>query len=57
MLQEVMKKRHDKELTVLINRISKDKNQQLRHRKIDSERMLARDKNIMKDILLKHSIE
>jgi hypothetical protein len=56
-LKQQTTQRQEKDLQVLLTRITNDKNEQLRHRRVDSERMLQRDKNMMHDLLNKHKTE
>jgi len=52
-----LKIKQHKALTVLMNRIQRDRNEQLHHRQQDSQRLLQRNKNILKGLLNKQTAE
>lgn len=63
-MQEVYEKREAKirhkqqlALAALLKRIQRDRNEQLNHRQIDSQRLLQRNKNILNDLINKQNQE
>ena len=44
-------------LSVLLKRIQRDRNEQLKQRQLDSQRLIQRNKNLLNDVLVKHSTE
>jgi len=44
-------------LAALLKRIQRDRNEQLRHRQIDSQRLIQRNKNLRNDLLQKQRAE
>jgi hypothetical protein len=44
-------------LAALLKRIQRDRNEQLKHRQIDSQRLIQRNKNLLLDLLNKQNIE
>jgi hypothetical protein len=40
-------------LAALLKRIQRDRNEQLKHRQIDSQRLIQRNKNLLLDLLNK----
>lgn len=44
-------------LAALLKRIQRDRNEQLRHRQIDSQRLIQRNKNLRNDLLVKQKAE
>ena len=53
------KLRHTQQLTLaaLLKRIQRDRNEQLKHRQQDSQRLIQRNKNILNDLLNKQTAE
>ncbi len=53
------KLRHTQQLALaaLLKRIQRDRNEQLKHRQQDSQRLIQRNKNILNDLLNKQSFE
>ena len=52
-----LRKQQQQALAALLKRIQRDRNEQLKHRQMDSERLIQRNKNVKNDIVLKHSGE
>lgn len=50
-------KRQKNQLETLLGRIQRDREEQVRHRQIDSNRLLQRNKNLVRDILEKQTTE
>jgi hypothetical protein len=44
-------------LAALLKRIQRDRNEQLKHRQQDSQRLIQRNKNILNDLLNKQTSE
>lgn len=55
--EKKLKKQQQQALAALLKRIQRDRNEQLKHRQMDSERLIQRNKNVKNDIVLKHSGE
>ena len=56
--QEALKRQsQQKALSALLKRIQRDRNEQLKHRQIDSQRLIQRNKNLLLDLLNKQTIE
>eukprot|EP00357_Protocruzia_adherens_P018499 CAMPEP_0115023004 /NCGR_PEP_ID=MMETSP0216-20121206/32036_1 /TAXON_ID=223996 /ORGANISM="Protocruzia adherens, Strain Boccale" /LENGTH=425 /DNA_ID=CAMNT_0002396093 /DNA_START=60 /DNA_END=1337 /DNA_ORIENTATION=+ len=57
--KKVVKFKHQQqlELSALLKRIQRDRNEQLKHRQLDSQRLIQRNKNICNDILAKQNQE
>lgn len=55
--EQRLKSRQSVFLTTLQKRIQRDRNEQLLHRKSDSQILIQRNKNVLIDILKRHSIE
>lgn len=53
------KLRHQQQLALaaLLKRIQRDRNEQLKHRQQDSQRLIQRNKNILNDLLIKQNAE
>lgn len=53
------KLRHKQQLALaaLLKRIQRDRNEQLKHRQIDSQRLIQRNKNILNDLINKQNQE
>lgn len=53
------KLRHQQQLALaaLLKRIQRDRNEQLKHRQQDSQRLIQRNKNILNDLLNKQNAE
>lgn len=63
-MQEVIEKKEAKlkhkqqlALAALLKRIQRDRNEQLKHRQIDSQRLIQRNKNILNDLINKQNQE
>lgn len=44
-------------LAALLKRIQRDRNEQLKHRQMDSQRLIQRNKNLLLDLLNKQNTE
>ena len=44
-------------ISALLKRIQRDRNEQLRQRQADSQRLIQRNKNLLNDLLIKHAGE
>ena len=44
-------------MSALLKRIQRDRNEQLKHRQIDSQRLIQRNKNLLLDLLNKQNME
>ena len=44
-------------LSALLKRIQRDRNEQLKQRQLDSQRLIQRNKNLLNDLLAKHAYE
>ena len=52
-----LRRRQQMALGALLKRIQRDRNEQLKHRQIDSQRLIQRNKNLLLDLLNKQSME
>lgn len=52
-----LKAKQEKALTALLKRIQRDKNEQLRQRHEDSQKLIKRNKNLVTNLLYKQNIE
>lgn len=52
-----MKEKQEKALSALLKRIQRDRNEQLRQRQEDSQKLIKRNKNLMTNLLYKQGIE
>jgi Ca2+-binding EF-hand superfamily protein len=52
-----LRKQQQRGLTVLLKRIQKDRNQQLKNREHDSSKLVLKNKNLITELLAKHSTE
>ena len=48
-----LRRRQQMALAALLKRIQRDRNEQLKHRQIDSQRLIQRNKNLLLDLLNK----
>ncbi len=44
-------------ISALLKRIQRDRNEQLKQRQLDSQRLIQRNKNLLNDLLVKHGYE
>ena len=49
----LLRQRQQQALSALLKRIQRDRNEQLKHRQIDSQRLIQRNKNLLLDLLNK----
>ena len=54
---EKLRQRHQQSLQTLLKRIQRDREEQVKHRQIDSQRLIQRNKNLLQDILEKQALE
>ena len=52
-----LRERQQMALAALLKRIQRDRNEQLKHRQIDSQRLIQRNKNLLLDLLNKQNME
>jgi len=52
-----VRKQQQRSLTVLLKRIQKDRNQQLKNREQDSQKLILKNRNLRSELLLKHTSE
>jgi len=52
-----LRKQQQRGLTVLLKRIQKDRNQQLKNREQDSQKLILKNRNLRNELLTKHSSE
>lgn len=52
-----LKDKQEKALGALLNRIKRDKNEQLRQRQEDSQKLIKRNRNLVTNLLYKQNIE
>lgn len=52
-----LKEKQEKALGALLNRIKRDKNEQLRQRQEDSQKLIKRNRNLVTNLLYKQNIE
>jgi len=52
-----LRKQQQMALNVLLKRIQKDRNQQLKNRQLDSQKLILRNRNIRAELLAKHILE
>ena len=45
--------KHQNQLKTLLRRIERDREEQVKHRKVDSQRLIQRNRNLINDILEK----
>ena len=57
--KKVSKLRNKQQLAMsaLLKRIQRDRNEQLKQRQVDSQRLIQRNKNLLNDLLAKHACE
>lgn len=54
---EKLRQKHQQSLQTLLKRIQRDREEQVKHRQIDSQRLIQRNKNLLQDILEKQAME
>lgn len=54
---EKLRQKHQQSLQSLLKRIQRDREEQVKHRQVDSQRLIQRNKNLLHDILEKQAIE
>jgi len=54
---EKLRQKHQQSLQTLLKRIQRDREEQVKHRQLDSTRLIQRNKNLLQDILEKQSLE
>lgn len=52
-----MKALHQQQMAALLKRIQRDRNEQLKHRQKDSQKLIQRNRNILVDLLNKQNTE
>lgn len=52
-----LKNKQQLAMSALLKRIQRDRNEQLKQRQIDSQCLIQRNKNLLNDLLLKHTCE
>ena len=52
-----LKENQEKALTALLKRIQRDKNEQIRQRQEDSQKLIKRNRNLVTNLLYKQNIE
>jgi hypothetical protein len=55
--EERLRAKQQMALAALLKRIQRDRNEQLKHRQIDSQRLIQRNKNLLLDLLNKQNME
>ena len=55
--EALLRQRQQQALSALLKRIQRDRNEQLKHRQIDSQRLIQRNKNLLLDLLNKQNME
>lgn len=55
--EEKLRKKQQLALSALLKRIQRDRNEQLKHRQMDSQRLIQRNKNLLLDLLKKQNME
>jgi hypothetical protein len=55
--EERLRAKQQLALAALLKRIQRDRNEQLKHRQIDSQRLIQRNKNLLLDLLNKQNME
>jgi hypothetical protein len=55
--EEKLRRKQQKALSALLKRIQRDRNEQLKHRQNDSQRLIQRNKNLLLDLLKKQNME
>lgn len=55
--EERLRQKQQMALAALLKRIQRDRNEQLKHRQIDSQRLIQRNKNLLLDLLNKQNME
>ena len=54
---EKLRQKHQQSLQTLLKRIQRDREEQVKHRQVDSQRLIQRNKNLLQDILEKQAME
>lgn len=54
---EKIKQKQHQALGTLLKRIQRDREEQVKHRQLDSERLIQRNKNLLQDVLVKQATE
>jgi len=54
---EKLRQKHQQSLQTLLKRIQRDREEQVKHRQVDSQRLIQRNKNLLQDILKKQAME
>jgi len=52
-----LKNKQQLAMSALLKRIQRDRNEQLKQRQVDSQRLIQRNKNLLNDLLVKHTCE
>lgn len=55
--EEKLRRKQQLALSALLKRIQRDRNEQLKHRQMDSQRLIQRNKNLLLDLLKKQNME
>ena len=55
--EALLRAKQQQALSALLKRIQRDRNEQLKHRQIDSQRLIQRNKNLLLDLLNKQNME
>lgn len=55
--EEKLRRKQQLALSALLKRIQRDRNEQLKHRQVDSQRLIQRNKNLLLDLLKKQNME
>ena len=55
--EALLRQKQQQALSALLKRIQRDRNEQLKHRQIDSQRLIQRNKNLLLDLLNKQNME
>ena len=55
--ESTLRKKHQNQMQTLLRRIQRDREEQMKHRQVDSNRLIQRNKNLLNDILEKQAIE
>lgn len=55
--EHLLRAKQQQALSALLKRIQRDRNEQLKHRQIDSQRLIQRNKNLLLDLLNKQNME
>ncbi len=55
--EHTLRKKHQNQMQTLLRRVQRDREEQMKHRQADSNRLIQRNKNLLNDILEKQAIE